>query len=257
MKPGEALGKLGKVNIDETLYASINSFNLLNKLVNSDKFKNRFYITPEKKIAKILPTGYDYNSPWVHVRSLPGHDCRMYHLLFDTFKFIPTPCLSCWKTFVRPRNIVELFKLYNVMVDLDYESKCGVELRSYVNAQYGGYFYNFSKEDGLARYREVKEVIAREISPEVPVGLKRWCTEYENELGDSNKYQQPPEAVVIEGICNELFVEAEFLEQAPVYLRNHIMSRWIERAAALGDPKLVEIAGGSINPQPVLYRINI
>lgn len=150
-----------------------------------------FMVDPVQGIIKPPESTSHPKPPWVYVRPAMHKRCIFWHTIaFETYNLFPVGCLNCWKVVVRPRTVEELFKL------LDYQQetytgfcKCGIEVRPFVHGNYGGYFYNDSLEEGLKCYDKVKSDIARFISPEIPVILKRACTEFELKYGDSSQWE--------------------------------------------------------------------
>src|SRR3989344_4298965 len=60
----------------------------------------------------------------------------------------------------------------------DNTRKCMPERRDYCSGAYKGYIYCRSIEEGEEIRNIVREVVADDISPEVPVTLKRGCSEF-------------------------------------------------------------------------------
>lgn len=178
------------------------------------------------------------DKPWIYVNPVAGAACNVYQTIVDTCRFIPTPCLNCWKIVVKPRTLFELFKLYEFQVNftkdcigVDRFCKCGIETRAYVPQNYGGYFYTDSKAQGLRRYAEVREAVDK-INPHIPVVLKRYCTEFELNLGPSDQYEWVPGTEALESaIFNAVDIKSIGKPTLqPDYLKAHVMRKWIEFA---------------------------
>jgi hypothetical protein len=126
------------------------------------------------------------DTPWQHVRHLKQKRCGIDHnVKFTCFGYVPPRCMECWKVVVSPRTLKELFLLLEVEKSLERASKCGIEVRYYTPRLYGGYFYNNSLDEGRHRYEEVRKAVDEHIGKDVPVILKRACTEYEMIMGPS------------------------------------------------------------------------
>ena len=111
-----------------------------------------------QKIRPRFPGASEWRTPWVHIKHEPVSRCGLWHkVMFDVWKFVPKGCLDCWKVVVRPKDLENLFRVYNMMVDLDMPSKCGAEQRESVFGLWGGYFYNRSLEAGLDCHKTVSE----------------------------------------------------------------------------------------------------
>ena len=201
--------------------------------------------------------------PWVYVNNPPkSYHCTWYHDIAKTFKFIPTHCLNCWKVVVRPRTLVELILLLKVQEEMAQENKdcwckCGTELRPYVRGNYGGYFYTRSMKVGLKRYREVRERVDKTISPECPVILKRYCSEFEMDFGPSIAYKQHEFAARIEEQIEEYCVMKNFDYPQSKLAKIKIYTEWVKFAYGIDDPSVDACTGGNPIVPPVCTYHNI
>ena len=234
---------LNRVDLtDKNLFLELHKFNLIDRLKNDGILGKTFTIDQmTKKIRPIIPLGVDANTPWVHPKQDPNRNCTKWQMIERVFDFIPTPCLDCWKVVVRPRNIFELFQLYNIMVDMNEERdvycKCGIELdRPWVHSLYGGYFYNDSEQEGQEKKKQVRALVDKQIGKEVPVILKRFCTEFEIKHGSSKGYSQPKEAKVWEKLIDKHYEETPKHKEQPIIVVQDVMQRWIEFAQQYADP---------------------
>lgn len=180
------------------------------------------------------------NAPWIYVNPSPDIHCSWWTDMRDMGKFIPTKCMNCYKVVVRPRTLQELMQLYQMqlkMVEKDPECycKCGIETRPYVFGNYGGYFYNRGLKQGLEKYKQVRENVNKEISPDVPVTLKRYCTEFERDFGPSPFYKQPEDAKRFEALIEKhaIIDKIKVDNSDPMIVR--MMRRWIQHAWSVGD----------------------
>jgi hypothetical protein len=199
---------------------------------------------------------------WIHAKSDIRRSCAFLQAIAGCHGFIHSWCLNCWKVVVRPRNLFEAYQLMVIQHELlennpvnpeDYYAKTGPEIRDYVFGHWGGYFYNRSKSDGLARYRQVRELVNKRISPEIPVILKRYCTEYELTYGPSWKYEQPKGAKEKEELLDAYVTPPSQIQDPipPYYLKLYHFSKWVERAYANGDPTALFFTGGKPLAKPV------
>lgn len=180
---------------------------------------------------------------WVYVNPVPFSPCNIYQMIVNSCGFIPSNCLNCWKIVVKPHTFYELMKLREFMQEYTeghiYKKrfcKCGIEERAYTPVNYGGYFYNRSKEEGLMRWRAVREGMDK-INPHIPVILKRYCTEFELQLGPSDKYEWPDGTAQLEAA---IFKAVDLKSQGknrlqPDYLVAHNIRKWMEFAWSIGD----------------------
>jgi len=227
----------------------------IDSVMNKDGRMHYFIDGKDGKIKPIPPESMDINSPWNHTHQDPDRACRLYHLMFDCMEFIPSKCLKCWKVVARPRTVKELIAVTEVQVELGKYGKAGIEERPYVHGLYGAYWYCNSKEEGMERHREVREAISREVSPDVPVILKRYCTEFEIKLGPSSGYNPPMLAKYWEKRFEEL-VEFPGKEiPQPQYLKDHVMLNWLRFAYVNGDSTALEFNEGQhFVSTPVTYH---
>jgi hypothetical protein len=211
--------------------------------------QNRWYM--DLKTRKYSCEGrafFSKDKHWVYVN--PRQEdacCTVYQLIVDNCGFIPSPCLRCWKVVVKPRTLFELMKLWQFEKEFtadcmgeDRYCKCGIEERPWVHYNYGGYFYCDSLEQGLLRYDEVRAGVDL-IDPEIPVILKRYCTEFEIKLGPSDKYERPNWADAMEA---NIFDAVDLgsigtNEVQPSYLVEYCLGKWIEFAWDRGDPTAI------------------
>jgi hypothetical protein len=191
-------------------------------------------------------------TPWRFV--IHNADCFMWSdVLFEVVSmqigraFVPSFCHDCFKIVIAPRTLKELFALEALMFKLELPSKCGIEVRDYVPRIYGGYVYSRSVEEGRERFPIVRMAIDEDpdLGPDVPMILKRGCTEMEAKLGPSDTWVPPSktqdrlEALIFDTIEWEELIVA----QPPELVRN-IHRRWIEWAFAQNDETYREYTGG-------------
>jgi len=202
-----------------------------------------FVVDSEKgKIVQRRPYTADWDGPWYHTKHHPDCDCGLWHkIMFDYFKFVPSGCMTCWKVVVRPKYLEDLLLLLEMQEEIDMPSKCGIESRTTVFGTYGGYFYNRSQEDG----QKCHELVCKKCQeygikflqgkdgPVLPL-LKRGCTEFEMELGPSDKWKQTPEQKALEQILTN-HVEIASGTQ-PGISKAHTVHSFIKQAYSLGDP---------------------
>lgn len=206
-----------------------------------------WFLTPEGKIAKRLP-GADHATPWVSVRHCPVRRCERHHtVLFRQFGVIPRFCFDCYKVVVRPRTVLELFKLHDLLATLPAEmpSKCGLDLREYTPGAYTGFVYCLGLEEGRARHRLVREAVAEGVGSGVPVSLKRGCTEFELRHGDSSAWAYDPAWRECEEWVDEHVLFPEPVRVLPAFLKASIMHGWLRYAHRTGDPTSLAFNGGA------------
>ena len=201
-----------------------------------------------------------WNTPWIHVKHAETKRCWLWNdVFYRQFGLIHSGCQGCWKVCVRLKTLKQLVQLLELQKILDLPSKCGIEVRSHVHGLYGGYFYNDSLEEGKECYKTVKTAIYQAIDdPEsVKIVLKRACTEFEHEQGDSSKWEMQSDQKEIEEIVESLVEDGSGTRNGqPDFVQAMVMKTWIEWAFQNGDPTYAEFAEGGqpLYPDYVTYN---
>lgn len=236
----------------KNLYMTLDNLDLVGKL--KPLLMRQGYILrmeDSKFVPKMASVGWD--APWIYVQSDPCARCDVYHrVFFNVLGHIHTYCRSCWKVVVRPQNLIQLFDLYEFEKELCVPCKCGMELRDTVEGLYGGYFYTRSKEQGLERYKQVRALVDEHLGKDVPVILKRYCTEFElggqgeiNGKGPSDKTPDTtPEEKEMEHYIESHFPKIGLNNPQPKHLVASVMKRWIHYAFEHGDMTYKEFTDG-------------
>jgi hypothetical protein len=167
--------------------------------------------------------------------------------------FITTACLNCWKVVVKPKTIIQLLDLYEIEKSMGVPCKCGTEHRLTTTTLYGGYFYNRGQEEGQRRYEEVRALVDEHLGEDVPVILKRACTEYEigspsgpKPWGPSDKWPElTEEQKELERLVLENFPPTGFNTPQNDIIIANVIQRWIHHAYKHGDMTVRELTGGN------------
>lgn len=205
----------------------------------------------------------------------PGK-CERHHGVFQRHHIIPEFCFGCYKVLVEPRTVMELFKLLMVFEEIDLPNdnlrKCLTELREDCAGTYKGLVYSRGIEEGEQVFGLIKEAVATEISPDVPVQLKRGCSEFgaaypEYASADPGiepmKYDESWRPYEEDFDKDVTYVEPDSdtrgdagSEERPVYTPAEIfaMTYWLYYAATIGDESYQPIAGGPLPPIADLKR---
>jgi hypothetical protein len=219
--------------------------------------------TNSGKIEK-LPKAFRVNKvdpPWMFVNNPPtGRFCQWQLDKAQVFKFVPRRCRACWKTVVYPRNILELLKLRDLQTQMAKADpacacKCGIELRTEVERNYGGYFYNNSKAGGLDKLKKVRMLVEKFVGKGIRVILKRGCTEFERDFGDSKEWDKYAAYNDLEDRLEAIsYIEDEFHAQ-PKIVQDHVLATWLLFAASIKDETLMELTDGeSMYPDYSTYE---
>ena len=230
LKIGNTKGLYGR-------WAEQDAITYLSELINKN------FLTVDAATGKIYPTlRVDINSPWYFIKP-PTIDCFRHHkILFDACKILPTRCAECWKVVVAPRTLRDMWKWREKMIEMDLDSKLGIETRDYVGRLYGSYFYNHGKEAGGECLKKVLAAVEESGIEVVPMHgqkaiLKRGCTEIERLFGASDEWEKhlDPESRKIEETINNWLLTPEAMPRCePLQLRTYRI--WVEWAYKNQDP---------------------
>ena len=236
-------------NIFKKLQPHINSGNII---------RNRE--TGQLSLSSSLTSG----TPWRFIRHHPDTKCWLWNnIMFAIFKQeMGNPasgCQTCYKVCVRPRSLNELFIVESFQVkmqeDEEVACKCGMELREHVHGLWGAYFYTRSLEEGKKRYKQVRRLVDIHLSNDVPVYLKRGCTDMEDYYGDSDKQQITETSLHWENLISDAF-DHTFIKKVQTEGEIHdLHQRWVEYAYAYGDPTYKLFTNGKrLFPKYVTYH---
>jgi len=164
--------------------------------------------------------------------------CNFYiDIVFQKHGFIHSRCHECWKVVAKPKTLKELFIVRDVQWELGFKGKCGVDKRNYTFGAYGAYWYNDSLEEGFERLAIVREALK---DTDIPVTLKRGCTEFEAQYPASSQWQITDEQKEIEAELEEIYNFPVSLFAMTEYVKLQVMRRWVEYAHTIGDPTCFE-----------------
>ena len=188
--------------------------------------------------------------------------CQRHFKVFNTFNSIPEFCFGCYKVYVEPRTVVELIKLLLIFDSLelpaDNTRKCMIEVRPNIPGAYKGYIYCNNFEEGHGILDIVRTIVGAKISQDVPVSLKRGCSEFSIAYPDYGKMngKHPPSMNYNEAWRqHEDTVDNNIVGHkypAAFDTHNHlgmtledalIMRKWLEYAAAIGDENYLKVSG--------------
>lgn len=197
--------------------------------------------------------------------------CMRHIAVFKKYNIVPKYCFDCYKVVIEPRTVVELFKLMMVIEKLDLRNdntrKCMVETRKQVSGAYKGLIYCRSIEEGKEISGIVQKIMSVEISGNIPVSLKRGCSEYADAYPE---YAQINQGVAVMNYKEE-WQEYETLAEQQLVVnpltpvnREHepqtytaedaiAMLGWLKYAATIGDESYLKICW-RLSPFPKLER---
>jgi len=212
-------------------------------------------LNQEGKIEAIAP-GAAVNSPWVFISKGRHKFCGIYnHVMTQQHDLIPTYCrFKCWKTVIKPRNLKELFRLHDILTQLQMPSKCGMDLRDYTFGAWAGFVYACSLPEGQRYWGQMMEALKEEFgrdqvsseSSDFPAKvtciLKRGCTEMERLQASDQWDRAGEEELTLEGMIEDMYAHNDQDAHQSAWVKNDIMERWVYRGIEIGDPTAREMA---------------
>jgi len=203
-----------------------------------DDIKEGRVILKEDKI--IIPDSFGCDTPWLHTRLAEDRRCKVWGTYFRLYGLLPRKCQCCFKVVVRLNTLKDLVKMRDVQKELNYFSKCGLEIREFVPALYGAYWYcpiDGGLEGARLRHREVVAAVRENFSPAPAVILKRGCTEMELAKGPSDAWVYTEADRQLETLLDSMIEIDESREglDLPEYIERHILRTWVQYAFENGD----------------------
>lgn len=208
----------------------------------------------------------------IHLKDEPVGGCQRHMTVFNQFNVIPEYCFDCYKVLIMPRTVMELFKLLMVFDGLvlpgNNTRKCMVERRPDCAGSYKGFIYCRSLKEGKEVRKILREIVAVEISPDVPVTLKRGCSEFARTYP---QYAQIKLGTAIMPFPPSWKVHEEFVDKNYALMQNvdddslntnteinaayplseiFALHYWLQYAATIGDISYLKIAGRVVPPLP-------
>lgn len=196
--------------------------------------------------------------------------CFRHFTVFNNFGAIPEYCFDCCKVLVEPRTVLELFKLLMIFDRLDLPGnntrKCICETRDFCSGAYKGFLYCRGIDEAVAVGDRVRELIGNEISPDIPVVVKRGCSEFERAYPGYSHIGPgvAPMRYREEWRRHEAFVDKNATFRPPgvdgggntPYGPTEIFAThfWLSYAATIGDTSYLKITGSPVPPIPQLKR---
>ena len=183
---------------------------------------------------------YNPDIPWIFHEQAKDRECSRWHkIYFRKFGILPRKCLGCWKIVARPKNLRQLFELNELHHEMKLPGKVGVDLRP--EATFKGIYLGFwycpmnNLEGAQELYKKVKRKVRRRLTLDVPVILKRGCTEFENTFGPSNGWAIDPRQHLLEDLLDATIEVNDLNTIQPGWIKTHVMRFWIEYAHRRGD----------------------
>lgn len=193
---------------------------------------------------------------WQYIDNGPALDCRF--LIEFTFtsvyarSAVPYGCRECYKVKVAPRTLRELVAAWQIAKGIACRSKWGLDFNN-PNSEdfYAGYFYTAGLEAARATYKVVREALDSDpkLGPDVPMRIKRGCSEYEVALGPPDRYEFTPEMKEL-----EIYLKSRFRAREGRRRPYGVFAEWIDHAFRRGDQTYLDFTGGKrLRPAAMSY----
>jgi hypothetical protein len=183
---------------------------------------------------------------WIHVDNAPPLGCEfLKHFLFRHAygkSAVPQGCSACYKVKVAPRTLRGLVAALDLAKRIECRSKWGIDIDNPDSQDiYAGYFFATGLDMARAIFKIVREAINADprLGPAVVMTIKRGCSEYEAELGPSERYEFAPELAELEAYLKTRFHAGKAEHRGSIAL-----GRWIETAFRIGDDTYLDFTGG-------------
>jgi hypothetical protein len=175
------------------------------------------------------------DTPWLHAPvSIPGAqeagvDCGFLTIMHDYVfqqKAVHSFCMECYKVVVVLETLEQVHKIAEWQHSTGWACKTGAERRPYTQRVWGAYFYCRGVEEGRERYKAVREWVDENLGEDIKVFLKRACTEFEQHLGDSDKWEKVEYQDEIEEEALKVIDHTSSPALQADSIRHHVFNIW-------------------------------
>lgn len=193
---------------------------------------------------------------WIIVHNGPSLGCKFLKslLFYNVYakSAVPYGCRACYKVKVAPRTLRELVAAWQIGKRIECLSKWGIDFNNpYSQDFYAGYFYVAGLDTARALFKVVREAFDADpkLGPDIPMRIKRGCSEYEDALGPSDRYEFTPEMAEL-----ETYLKSRYRDHKRPDLGNLALALWIDAAFRMGDDTYLDFTGGKhLRPKSVTY----
>jgi hypothetical protein len=193
-----------------------------------------------------LPPSSSKETNWVFVaRGTPPRCLFLKNFLFRKVygrAAVPYGCRECYKVHVTPKTLRELVAAWQVAKGIACPSKWGVNFENpYSRNYYAGVFYTTGVDMARAVHATARAAFdgVPALGPGLELAIKRACSEYEEAIGPSDRFEFAPELEQIEALLKTRFRGHSAAERTSVPL-----ARWIDVASRIGDDTYLDFTNG-------------
>lgn len=223
------------------------------------KFKNSLDPNPLSPFNAQIGFGVTAKN-WKNQKYSSG--CKGHKLLFKTHNIISSFCFNCYKIEIHPGTVLELFKLMflfnNLRLENNNHRKLWLRPRKEIPVNYSGTIYFQSLDEAKKVLEDLKSFLDKEISSNIPIKVKRGCSEFNNILpnyhdinesydslvSDKKKWHEIENNFDLSNAANNL--PALTNNENPSigdFNKNHfrIMYTWLTFARSIGDDSYMKV----------------
>lgn len=194
--------------------------------------------------------------PWIYSNVL--FDCtvwnKVFHVVVTEKRLVHSHCHNCIKVVGKPKTLHDLVVIEAIQSSMLFPCKCGIDRRDNTQDIYGAFWYNRGFDEARMRFRILRKRLNDEGLEHVPLIIKKACTEFENEMGPSSKWEKPtPEQLGLErDLDNVLDYEPQPPVRMPDLLTAHTHQLWIHWAFQHGDDTYLEFTNRERIHEPLV-----
>ena len=141
------------------------------------------------------------------------------------------------------RTLRELVAAWQIGKRIECRSKWGIDLNNpYSQNVYAGYFYTNGLDAARTLFKIVRQTVNEDpkLGPDIPMTIKRGCSEYEAMVGPSDRYDEfTPEMAELEA-----YLKYRFRQRKAVHRGSMVAAHWIETAFRIGDDTYLDFTDG-------------
>jgi len=162
---------------------------------------------------------------------------------------VPWHCRNCYKVKIQPRSLRQLLAVRRLFDAVQWATKCGLDIATWAGrGVYGGFVYCDGLEVARRAWHALRAQVdaAPQLGPDVPMRIKRGCTDYEMACGPSDRYRFDPAQEAVE--CWLVARLRPAPPQREVPMRMAILD-WAKFAFQIGDETYRDVVGPQ-DPHP-------
>uniref|UniRef100_A0A6M3LB27 Uncharacterized protein n=1 Tax=viral metagenome TaxID=1070528 RepID=A0A6M3LB27_9ZZZZ len=223
---------------------------------------DRGLITINEKHQFESHQAYAVQAPWIIVRPAPDRACmKWFDVYWEKYRHLPKGCRGCWKVVAKVKTLEETWKVYQLQQKLDLPSKCGMDRREWTPSIWASFWYapiQGGLEGARALWKRVSDAVHSECGPDIPVILKRACTEMEAGIGPSDQWSAMTEGQEqFEKLLDSMWQDPVPQTSTPLCIRMHYLSKWVRWAWAHADPTVGKFISRPLMEPLVEYQTSV